>query len=209
MIIRRELNILLLWSNFSQFTLLSWRLRTFGKCNPFVEVPPTLANIALIASHLNLLSSCQGCSITPDALVHSCLATTSTNCLYLRQDICIDQQVLAALEWLSKEVAAEAIAEHGDLQLICNVCQLNHLLLVEKLRFIHQQATNIMLLIGLFVFLSFSDRLLGIVQEIEFCTKLDRRCFEADAGSYLVFANQLWDEEQGPQTTLVVVVACL
>merc|ERR1719440_1822349 len=167
MIIRRELNILLLWSNFSQFTLLSWRLHTFGQCKPFVEVPPTFANIALIASHLNLLSSCQGCPITPDALVHSCLATTSTNCLYLCQDICIDQQVLAALEWLSKEVAAEAIAEHRNLQLICNVRELNHLLLVEKLRFIHQHATKIVLLVDLFVLLLLSYRLLSVLKEIE------------------------------------------
>src|SRR5690606_468405 len=89
-----------------------------------LELGPADRDVALVAADLHLRTVLHGAALGVDAHVHGRLLAAVADGLDLLKLVGPGQQVLAALEQLSAEVGAQAVAQHRDAQAVDDLAQL-------------------------------------------------------------------------------------
>ena len=109
-------------------------------CERCFEMPAAHCDVAVIAANLNLCAFFHAAAIGADAKVHGRFATAVTNRFQFDQAIRQGEQGSAAGKKLGLEICPEAVAKHGDVELISDLSDLLDLVAGEKLSFIDQDA---------------------------------------------------------------------
>ena len=109
-----------------------------GQCG--LKMPATQGYIAIIATNLGLLARGHRLALPVNTQVHRRLAATGAHRFQLGQRIGNRQQPLAARTQIAQKIGTQALAEHGNAQIIGDMRQLPDLVLGQELGFIDQHA---------------------------------------------------------------------
>ncbi len=159
-------------------------------------------DVAFVTADFDLFALFNGAAIGVGAEVHSGFTAAVADGFKFDEIVCPAKQCGAAREEVALEIGAQAVAEHGDFDLVGDLAELLDLLACEKLRFINQHTGNGFLFVGC---AGGREQIVRVFKRPRLFGESDARGNGAGTGSLVDFRCK----QQSLHTALLVIVAGL